>query len=103
MPVSKWTMAEEGSKGVEIVGLDDKRQITAVFGCTMAGYHLKSYIPERLQDILPSVKFADNWHVTYTTNDRANEETTLAYINPSNASGHFSGLRVAHAHCGGPL
>ena len=30
------------------------------------------------------------------------EERIVAF-NPSNASGHFSGLRVAHAHCGGPL
>ena len=29
---------------------------------------------------LPSVKFADNWHITYTANHWANEETSLAYI-----------------------
>jgi hypothetical protein len=28
VPVSSWTMAKEGSKRVEIVGIDDKRQIT---------------------------------------------------------------------------
>ena len=27
----------EGSKRVEICGIDDKRQITAVFGCSMIG------------------------------------------------------------------
>ena len=31
VPVSSWTMAEEGCKRVEIDGKDDKRQITAVF------------------------------------------------------------------------
>ncbi len=35
VPVSNWTMAKEGSKRVAIVGIDDKRQITAVFECTM--------------------------------------------------------------------
>lgn len=30
--VSSWTMAKEGSKRVEICGIDDKRQITAVLG-----------------------------------------------------------------------
>ena len=35
VPVSSWTMAKEGSKRVEICGMDDKRQITAVFGCNM--------------------------------------------------------------------
>ena len=28
VPVSRWTMAEKGSDKVEIIGLDDKREIT---------------------------------------------------------------------------
>ena len=31
VPVSDWTMAEEGAKWVELVGKDDKSQLTAVF------------------------------------------------------------------------
>lgn len=34
-PVSNWIMTKEGSKKVEIVGINDKRQIIAVFGCTL--------------------------------------------------------------------
>ena len=37
VPVSSWTMVKVGSKRVEIAGIDDKRQITAVFGGSMAG------------------------------------------------------------------
>ena len=37
VPVSNWTMATEGSKRVEISGLGDKRQITAVFAGTLSG------------------------------------------------------------------
>ena len=37
VPVSQWTMAKEGSKRVEIVGVNDKRQITAVFAGSLAG------------------------------------------------------------------
>ena len=44
VPVSSWTMAKEGSKRVEIAGIDDKRQITAVFGVTMAG----DFLPPQL-------------------------------------------------------
>ena len=36
VPVSSWTMAKEGSKKVPIAGLEDKRQITAVFGRTFS-------------------------------------------------------------------
>ena len=39
-PVSQWTMAKEGSKRVEVVGLNDKQQITAVFGGTLCGKFL---------------------------------------------------------------
>ena len=37
VPVSSWTVAKEGSKRVEICGIEDKRQIRAVFGCSMSG------------------------------------------------------------------
>ena len=37
VPVSSWTMEKEGSKWVEIAGLDDKRQLTAVFAGTPSG------------------------------------------------------------------
>ena len=35
VPVGSWTMESEGSSRVEIVGLDDKRQITAVFATSL--------------------------------------------------------------------
>ena len=37
VPVSSWPTESEGSKRVELVGKDDKRQITAVFGCSLMG------------------------------------------------------------------
>jgi hypothetical protein len=41
VPVSSWTMAKEGSKRVEIVGIDDKRQITAVILCQQNSIQLQ--------------------------------------------------------------
>ena len=38
--VSNWTVEKEGAKHVKIKGLDDKRQITAVFGGTITGEFL---------------------------------------------------------------
>ncbi len=40
VPGSSWTMELKGSKRVEIVGISDKRQITAVFCGTAAGHFL---------------------------------------------------------------
>ena len=36
VPVSQWTMEEEGAKWVELDGKDDKYQITAVFACSLS-------------------------------------------------------------------
>ena len=41
VPVSQWTMEEEGAKQIEINGKDDKCQITVVFGCSLIGDYLK--------------------------------------------------------------
>ena len=37
VPVSNWTMEDEGSQRVEVVATNDKRQITVVFGITLSG------------------------------------------------------------------
>ena len=37
VPTSDWTMTAEGSKRVEIIGKDDKRQLTAVLAGTLDG------------------------------------------------------------------
>ena len=49
VPGSTWTMEEKGSKRIEIVGISDKHQITALFCGTLAGEFLpKSFIKEKL-------------------------------------------------------
>ena len=40
VPVSTWTMEKEDSKRVEIIVLNDKRQITMVLGVTKNGHYL---------------------------------------------------------------
>ena len=58
-------MAKEGSKRVEIIGKDDKRQITAVLRGTMSG----DFLPVQLvykgttTHCLPSFKFPDDWDI----------------------------------------
>ena len=77
-----WTMDKKGTKKVKLAGLDDKRQITAVFAATMTG----DFLPPQLvykgttRACLPTNKFPDSWHVTYTYNHWCNEETVKLYI-----------------------
>ena len=40
VPSSQWTMEKKGTKRVEIAAVDGKRQITAVFACSMSGKFL---------------------------------------------------------------
>ena len=82
VPVGAWTMEKEGSKRVGITGTNDKRQITAVFSIIMAGHYLPPQIiyQGKKKKCLPVVKFPPNWSITFTENHRANELTTLQYI-----------------------
>ncbi len=82
VPSSSWTMEKRGTKRVEIVAIDDKRQITAVFGCSLSG----KFLPLQLiyQGIttrcLPKISFLENWHITYTANHWCNGDTMVDYV-----------------------
>ena len=82
VPVSSWTMEKRGAKRVEIAGVDDKRQITAVFVATAVGEFLPIQLiyQGKTAASLPAFTFPDDWSVTYTPNRWANEETTKMYI-----------------------
>ena len=68
IPVSTWTMADEGSQQVEIVGADDKGQITAVLAITSSGGFLVPQLKckETTMKCLPIVHFPDGWGVTFS-------------------------------------
>ena len=83
VPVSNWTLEKEGTKRVEIVGIDDKRQITAIFAGNMIGEFLPPQIiyKGKTKACLPStIKFPKGWNVTFSQNHWANETTMQAYI-----------------------
>ena len=44
IPSSSWTLEEKGSKRIELVGIKDKRQITAIFCCSIQG----DFLPVKL-------------------------------------------------------
>lgn len=79
--VSSWTMESEESKRVELAGKDDKRLITAVFGCSLMG----DFLPPQLiyqgktTHCLPQVKVSTDWHITYSANYRLHESTVKDY------------------------
>ena len=82
VPVSAWTMAKEGSKRVEICGIDDKRQITGVYGCSMAADFLPIQLvyEGKTPRCIPSFNFPPDWDITFTHNHWCNERTVKDYI-----------------------
>ena len=49
IPVGDWTMATEGSRGVELAGLGDKRQIIVTLAGTLSGAFLPMQLLYQLQ------------------------------------------------------
>ncbi len=82
VPSSSWTMEKRGTKRVEIVAIDDKRQITAVFGCSLSG----RFLPLQLiyqgttTQCLSKISFPEHWHITCTANHWSNGDTMIDYI-----------------------
>ena len=82
VPASNWTMAKQGAKKVEIVGISDKCQITAVFAGMLSGTFLPPQIiyKGKTKVCLPNGTFPSDWHITFSHNHWANETTVKDYI-----------------------
>ena len=82
VPGSEWTMELKGSKRVEVAGLGDKRQITAVFCGTLSGHFLPMQLiyQGKTSACLPRYSFPQGWNITCTPNHWSNEEKTKEYI-----------------------
>ena len=84
VPGSTWTMEAKGSKRVEIVGVGDKQQITAVFCGALTGKFLPPQLiyQGKTPACLPRYKFPSDWHVTYmyTPNHWSKEDEMKEYI-----------------------
>ena len=82
VPSSTWTMERRGSRRVEMIGVNDKRQITAVF----CGNALGDFLPLQLiykgksSRCHPRFEFPSDWNITHSPNHWSNEDTMLQYI-----------------------
>ena len=80
---SVWMMERQGEKRVEMVGSNDKRQITAVFCGTMLGEFLPVQLiyKGKTDRFHPKFSFPLDWHITHSPNHWSTECTMLDYIN----------------------
>ena len=82
IPISSWTMEEEGSKRVEVASKDDKRQLTALFACSLSGDFLPIQLVYQGKTVrcLPKYQFPSDWDLAFTPNHWCNESTMRQYI-----------------------
>lgn len=76
MPVSNWTLKLEGSKQLAIVGLEDKRQITAVMCGSADGVLLPLQLlyTGKTDVCHPKFNFASNWDIFHIVNHWSNSD-----------------------------
>uniref|UniRef100_A0A1X7SFZ8 DDE-1 domain-containing protein n=1 Tax=Amphimedon queenslandica TaxID=400682 RepID=A0A1X7SFZ8_AMPQE len=77
VPSCSWTMEKKGTKRIEVAAIDDKRQITAVFGCTLSGNFLPIQLiyQGKTTKCLPNnIDFPRDWQISFTDNHWSNEK-----------------------------
>jgi hypothetical protein len=79
IPVSPWTMEETGTKRVEISGIDNKQQITAIFCGTLTGDFLPLQIiyKGKTKCCHPKVVFPSDWNISQSPNHWSTEATMI--------------------------
>ena len=82
VPASAWTMDKQGKRRVEMIGLKDKRQITAIFCGSIQGDFLPIQLifKGKTSRCHPKFRFPEWWHITHSPKRWSNEETMLQYI-----------------------
>lgn len=83
IPVSNWTLAPKGSAQVGIVGMDDKREITALITVSASGVVLPPqliYKGTTTKCHPAGVNFPTGWDIWHTANHWSNESSMLRYI-----------------------
>lgn len=80
--MSSWTLAVKGQKQIPIIGLDDKREVTAILAASASGDLLPPQILYKgtTEKCHPPVDFPKDWDIWHSTNHWSNESTMLRYI-----------------------
>ena len=82
IPINEWSLEVKGSKQVDIVALDDNREITVLLVVSLSERVLPPQVIYAGKTTLchPSVSVPDGWYVTHSDNHWSTEATMLEYI-----------------------
>ena len=75
-------MEQKGVNRVDMVGMNDKRQITAVFCASLLGYFLPVQLiyAGKTTRCHPKFAFPPGWDIMHAPKHWSNEDTMLQYI-----------------------
>ena len=81
VPSYSWTMHDQGARRVEIIGVSDKRQITAVFCGNLLGEFspMQVIYKRKSKRCHPQFKFPSDWHITHSAKHWSTEDTMVEY------------------------
>jgi len=82
VPSYSWTKHVQGARRVEIIGLNDKQQITAVFCGNLLGEFLTMQViyKGKTKRCHSQFEFPSDWHTTHSAKHWSTEDTMVEYI-----------------------
>jgi hypothetical protein len=79
---SAWTLAEEGSRQIDVIGKEDKREMTVLLSCAMSDFLLPPHLIYcgKTNKCHPDITFPPGWDVHHSENHWSTEATMLHFI-----------------------
>lgn len=76
------TLAEEGSRQVDLIGKEDKREMTLLLSCTMSGLLLPPHLIYcgKTNKCHPNIIFPPGWDIYHSESHWSTEATMLHFI-----------------------
>ena len=76
------TLEVQGSKQIDVIGLDDKREITALLAVSLSGELLSPEViyAGTTPRCHPNVTVPNGWHLTHSPSHWSTAETMLEYV-----------------------
>ena len=82
VPVSDWTLEVQGSKQIDTIGLEDKREITVLLAISLTGELISPQViyAGKTPRCHPHVNIPPGWNFTHSASHWSNRDTMLEYI-----------------------
>ena len=82
VPVSNWTTEEQGTKQVEVICLDDKREITVVLAISLSASLLNPQViyAGKTQRCHPDTSIPPGWNISHSVSHWSTTETMIEYV-----------------------